>query len=70
MLHICYVTNSNTNKYNKYIATYLKKWANQTMTLGHLIEYIVRTIFLQNSSREWGKESSTRPLFLKKIALL
>ena len=70
MLHICYVTNSNTNKYNKYIATYLKNWANQTMKLGHLIEYKVRTIFLKNSSRQWGKKSSTRPLFLKKNSFI
>ena len=43
---------------------------NQTIKIGHLIEYSVRTIFFfQKSFREWGRETSFRPLFIKKNAL-
>ena len=38
----------------------------QTMEFGQLIEYNKETTFLQNLYRKWGKETSSRPLFLKK----
>ena len=37
---------------------------NQTMKFGQLIEYIKRNIFLQKLCWEWGKETSSRPLFV------
>ena len=37
---------------------------NQTMKFGQLIEYNMRTIFLQTSCRKWGKNTSSRPLFV------
>ena len=40
---------------------------NQTTKIGHLIEYSVRTFFFQKSFREWGRETSFRPLFIKKM---
>ena len=38
----------------------------QTMEFGQLIEYNKENTFLQNLYRKWGKETSSRPLFLKK----
>ena len=43
---------------------------NQTMKFGQLIEYNKRNIFLQKLCRKWGKETSLRPLFLKKKNLI
>ena len=42
---------------------------NQAMKCGQLIEYYKRTSFLQNLYEKWGKETSSRPLFifLKKL---
>ena len=37
---------------------------NQTIKYGQLIEYDKRYIFLQKLSRKWGKETSSRPLFI------
>ena len=37
---------------------------NQTMKFGQLIEYNKRNIFLQKLCRKWGKETSSRPLFI------
>ena len=37
---------------------------NQTMKFGQLIECYKRNIFLQKSCRKWGKETSSRPLFI------
>ena len=41
---------------------------NQTAKFGQLIEYIKRNIFLQKLCRKWGKETSSRPLFIFKKA--
>ena len=37
---------------------------NQTMKLGELIEYNKRNIFLQNLWGKWGRQTSSRPLFV------
>ena len=37
---------------------------NQTMKFGQLIEYNKRNIFLQKLCRKWGRETSSRPLFV------
>ena len=37
---------------------------NQTMKFGQLIEYNKRNIFLPKLCRKWGKEISSRPLFI------
>ena len=37
---------------------------NQAMKFGLLIEYYKRNIFLQKSCRKWGKETSSRRLFV------
>ena len=37
---------------------------NQTMKFGQFIEYNKINIFLQNLWRKWGRETSTRPLFV------
>ena len=37
---------------------------NQTMKFGQLIEYNKINIFLQKLCRKWGKETSSRPLFI------
>ena len=37
---------------------------NQTMKFVQLIEYNKRKIFLQKLCRKWGKETSSRPLFI------
>ena len=36
----------------------------QTMKFAQLIEYIKRNIFLQNLCGKWGKDTSSRPLFI------
>ena len=36
----------------------------QTMKFGQLLEYNKRNIFLQKLCRKWGKETSSRPLFI------
>ena len=36
----------------------------QTMKFGQLIEYNKRNIFLQKLCRKWGRETSSRPLFI------
>ena len=36
----------------------------QTIKLGQLIEYNKKNIFLQKLCRKWGKETSSRPLFI------
>ena len=36
----------------------------QTMKFGQLIEYNKRSTFLQKLCRKWGKETSSRPLFI------
>ena len=41
---------------------------NQTIKLGQLIEYNERNNFLQNLYRKWGRETSSRPLFIFKKA--
>ena len=38
------------------------KW-NQTMKFGQFIEYNMKNIFLRNSYRKWGKQTSYKPLF-------
>ena len=38
--------------------------SNQTMKFGQLIEYNKRNIFLQKLCRKWGRETSSRPLFI------
>ena len=37
---------------------------NQTMKFGQLIEYNKKNIFLQKLCRKWGRETSSRPLFI------
>ena len=37
---------------------------NQTMKFSQLIEYYKTNIFLQKLCRKWGKETSSRPLFI------
>ena len=43
---------------------------NQTMKFGHLIEYNKRNINLQKLCRKWGKEASSRPLFVFQKSLM
>ena len=43
---------------------------NQTMKFGQLIEYNKRNIFLQKLCRKWGKETSSRPLFIFQKSLI
>ena len=38
--------------------------SNQTMKLDQLIDYNKRNIFLQKLCRKFGKETSSRPLFI------
>ena len=42
--------------------------SNQAMKRGQLIEYNKENIFLQKLCRKWGREISSRPLFLFKNA--
>ena len=42
---------------------------NKVTEIGELIEYNVRSIFIQKSCRKWGRETSNRPLFGFKKAL-
>ena len=37
---------------------------NQTMKFGQLIDYNKMNIFLQKSHRKWGRETSSRSLFV------
>ena len=37
---------------------------NQTMKFGQLIEYNKRNIFFQKLCRKWGRETSSRTLFI------
>ena len=37
---------------------------NQTIKFGKLIEYDKRYIFLQKLCRKWGRDTSSRPLFI------
>ena len=37
---------------------------NQTIKLGQLIEYKKRNIFLEKLCGKWGRETSSRPLFI------
>ena len=37
---------------------------NQTKKFGQLIEYNKRNIFLQKLCGKWGRETSSRPLFI------
>ena len=41
---------------------------NKTMEFFQVIEYNKRNIFLQNSCRKWGRETSSRPSFVFKKA--
>ena len=43
---------------------------NKTMKLGQLIEYNKRNIFLQQLCRKWGKETSSRSLFIFSKSLI
>ena len=47
---------------------FLQSKGNQTMELDQLIEYNKRNISLQKSWRKWGRETSSRPLFVFKKA--
>ena len=38
--------------------------SNQTMKFGQLIEYKKRNIFLQKLCGKWGRETSSRPIFI------
>ena len=37
---------------------------NQTMKFGNLIEYDKINTFIQKSCRKWGRETSSKPLFV------
>ena len=54
-------TNWTTNTYNKYIS---RSKGNQAMKFGQFTKYSVKDIFTQKSCRKWGKETSSRPLFI------
>ena len=42
----------------------------QTMKFGQLIKYNKRNNFFQKLCRKWGKETSSRPLFVLKKSLI
>ena len=42
---------------------------NQTVTFDQLIKYSVSNIFIQKSCRKWGRETSSRPLFVSEKSL-
>ena len=50
--------------YNTHIALMSRSENNQTMKFGKIIECKKKNIFLQNSCRKWGRETSPRPLFV------
>ena len=60
------VTEWTTNNYNTHITNISRSKDSQTITFDQLIEYNVRNIFLQKSGRKWGRETSSRTLFVKK----
>ena len=43
---------------------------NQTMKFGQLIEYKKTNIFLQKLWRKWGKEISSKPIFIFQKCLI
>ena len=43
---------------------------NQTMKFGQLIEYNKSNIFVQKLCGKWGKETSSRPLFIFQKSLI
>ena len=50
-------------QYTHYPISYEVK-GNQTMKFGQFIKYSKKNIFLQKSCRKWGRETSSRPLFV------
>ena len=46
------------------LPTISRSKSNQTMKLGHLIEYNKRNISIQKLCRKWGRETSSRSLFI------
>ena len=58
------VTTWLTNNYYIYIAHISQSKDNQAMKFGQLIKCNMGIIFLQKSCRKWGKETSSRPLFV------
>ena len=44
--------------------------SNSTMEIGQLIEYNKRNIFLQKLCKKWGRETSSRPLFINWRSLI
>ena len=41
--------------------------SNQVMKFGELIEYNKRNIFVQKACKKWGRETSSRSLFIKAL---
>ena len=58
------------NNWNIHIAQYVIKYSNKTMKLGQLIDYNKRNNFLHKLYRKWGREASSRPLFIFKVCLI
>ena len=48
------------------LSNILQSKGNETIEFGQLIEYDKTNIFLQISCRKWGRETSSRPLFVFK----
>ena len=47
-----------------------KSIGNQKMKFGQLIEYTKKNIFIQKACEKWGRETSSRPLFVFKKSLI
>ena len=58
------VTGWQINNYKTHIAQYSRRKGNQPIKFGQLIEYKVKDIFSQKSSRKQGSETCSRPLFV------
>ena len=61
------VTTWYTNSCNTHTGQYLTNKDNQTTAFGQVIEYNKRNISLQNLYQKWGKETSSRPLFMEHV---
>ena len=53
-----------TNNYNKHFSNTWQSKGNQAIKVGQVIEYYKRNIFLKNSFRKWGRETSSRPFLV------
>ena len=57
-----------TNSCNTHIAQYLESKGNQTMKFGQLIDYNMKTIFIEKWYTKCGGETSPRPSSEKLIS--